>query len=329
MANTIPGLGTWRRDPDVEAGDLAAGPPDDPSTTERAARAAANARYQAFVSSPPTDEQCKAYGAPGHDFDQCVGVRVEDPVLFQPEGHDVDAVDPRDVRQGALGDCYFLASLAALAGTPRGRSLISSAIVENKNDRGESVGWTVTLHRPESHLFGPKTFCDEHVSVAGMYVVGHAEARHGNNGDEVWVALFEKAYAQYAGSYDAIGHGGDPAAAMQVLTGRDATSVSLGWPARLFRSYGVDELQRDLASGKMIVLSTVAGVGPIPGYRATASGDAHPLIGSHAYYVRGVAQHNGKPYVMLGNPWANADPQAVPFDQLSRWFSKVSIGAVP
>jgi hypothetical protein len=334
MANTIPGLGTWRREPDIQAGDTTAGPPDDPGTTERAARAAANARYQAFVASPPTDEQCRAYGAPGHTYDQCVRAPISDPILFETEGTDVNAVDPNDVRQRGLGDCYFLASLAALASTPRGQSLIRGAIVENKNDRGEVVSWTVTLHRPESHLFGPTTFRDEHVLVAGMYVVGHAEARPGNYGDEVWAPLFEKAYAQYAGSYEKIGRGGDPAKAMAILTGRAATSVSLGWPERLFRSYGADELQRDLAGGKMIVLNTRPGIGRSPGSRATraerqVSSDAHGLIGRHAYFVQGVEQQNGKPCVRLGNPWADTNPELVPCDELARWFSRVTIGAVP
>jgi hypothetical protein len=334
MANTIPGIGTWRRDSDVQAGDASTGPPDDPSTTERAARAAANARYQAFVASPPTDEQCRAYGAPGHDFDQCVRDPIKDPVLFLREGHEVNAVDPNDVQQRGLGDCYFLASLAALASTPRGQSLINSAIVENKNVRGEVVSWTVTLHRRESHLFGPTTFRDEHISVAGMYVIGHAEARRGTYGDEVWAPLFEKAYAQFMGGYDKIGRGGDPAAAMAVLTGREATSVSLGWPERLFRSYGADELERDLASGKMVTLTTRAGIGPTPGSRATraerqASNDAHGLVGGHVYYAQGIEPQNGKPCVKLGNPWADSSPVFVPCDELARWFTKVSIGAVP
>jgi Calpain family cysteine protease len=334
VANTIQGIQAWRRDPDPEGGDTIAGPPDDPSAAARAARAAANDRYQAFVSSGPTDKECDDVSAPGHDYDQCVRAPISNPVLFEMQKADANAVDPKDVQQRGLGDCYFLASLAALASTPGGRALIGGAIVENKNDQGEVVSWTVTLHQPDKHLFGPTTFRDVHVQVSGLYVVGHAAPRVGDDGNEVWAPVFEKAYAQYAGGYEKIGHGGDPAKAMAILTGREATSVSLGWPERLFRSYGADELQRDLASGKMVVLNARAGVGRSPASSAIraerqSTVDAHGLVGGHAYFVEGLEQRDGKQFVKLGNPWAASQPDPIPCDELTRWFARVSIGGVP
>ncbi len=341
MTESIQSIRTWRRDPDPDGQDAAGGPPDDASTVARAARAVANARYQVFVSretsseaSGPSPDSCHDFQASSHDYDQCVDGPVPNPVLFQRQGTDADAVDSKDVMQGRLGDCHILAPLAALASTPRGRALIRSAVVENRNDQGKVESWTVTLHQPESHLFGRTTFRDVHITVGGLYVVGHARARGENGLNEIWPLVVEKAIAQHAGGYNQIGHGGLPTAAMALLTGCGATYVSLAWPNRWIRSYGAGELQADLANGKLVVLSTLSGIGGSTSADATpaqrqASVDAHGLLGGHAYFAMGVEQHDGKLFVKLGNPWADEEPGLVPCDELTRWFSGVAIGSVP
>ena len=124
MVESIQGAGGWRPEVDFENGDPAAGPPEDATSRARAVRAAADARYQAFIASGPPANPCLDFAAPGHDYDRCVRVPVPNAVLFQREGADADAVDPRDVQQGGLGDCHFLAPLAALASTPEGRAAL-------------------------------------------------------------------------------------------------------------------------------------------------------------------------------------------------------------
>ncbi len=207
-------------------------------------------------------------------------------------------------------------------------------VVENKNVRGEVVSWTVTLHEPERHAFGSTTFRDVPITVDGPYVVGHARVRTDGRTSEVWPAVFEKAYAQYAGGYNKIGRGGVPADVMPILTGREATYVSLGWPNRWFGGYGANELKGDLANGKMVVLSTKTGIGGSRDADATpaehqASLDAHRLVGDHAYFVTGTEQVDGKLFLKLGNPWGDTQPEPVPFDELTKWFSGVSVGSVP
>jgi hypothetical protein len=329
---------TWRRDSDLEEGDGVAGPPEDASFTARAGRAAADARYQAFVSagaeSDPDTIACHNYAAPHHDYDHCVRDSVPDAVLFQKEDADADAVDSRDVQQGGLGDCHFLAPLAALASTARGRALIRSAIVENKNDQGDVASWTVTLHKPETHLFARTTFRAVQITVGEPYVIGHARVRAGGGHNEIWPLVIEKAYAQYAGGYNNIGRGGVPSVAMAVLTGREAMHVSFDWPNRWFQRYGAGELQTDLANGKMVILCTRAGIGRPLGPNATpaqrqANLAAHGLLQGHAYFAAGVEQHDGRLFLKLGNPWGVAEPGLVPCDELAQWFSGVAVGSVP
>ncbi len=315
MVESIQGASRWRPELDFDNGDPAAGPPDDATSRARAVRAAADAPYQAFVSSGLPADACRDFGASDHDYDACVRDAVPNAMLFQKEGADADAVDPRDVRQGGLGDCHFLAPLAALAGTPEGRAALRAAVVENRNHKGDVVSWTVMLHAPETHWFGKTTFRDVPITVSAPFAVGHARVRPGSS--EVWPLVFEKAYAQYAGGYNRIGRGGVPGVAMALLTGREATSVSLDWPHRWLRPYGADELRTDLAKGKMVVLSSRAEIAGSPG-----------LIGGHAYFAMGIEEHDGRSFVRLGNPWGDSQPEPIPAEELSTWFSDVTVGSL-
>lgn len=329
---------TWPQNPEVNGQDAIAGPRDDPSSTARAARALAADRYQTFASSGSTaaaaTDSCDDFGAPDHDYDRCVRENVQNPVLFKWQGADADPIDSMDVQQGGLNDCHYLAVLAAMAATPRGRAFIRSSVVESTNERGDVVSWTVTLHRREELLRLSATFRDVKVTVRAPFVIGHARARPAGGGPEVWPLVIEKACAQYAGGYNRIGHGGQPAEAMALLTGRQPTYTSFGWLARLFKSYGANDLQNDLANGKLVVLGANASIGGPVGPRSTpaqrkANADAHGLVGQHAYFATGVEQHDGRMFVRLGNPWGDTQPGLVPCDELPKWFSGVTVGSVP
>ena len=206
-------------------------------------------------------------------------------------------------------------------------------MVENKNDKGDVISWTVTMHERERHLLRTTTFREVHVTVGGPYVVGHSRVRPESDRNEIWPLIWEKAYAQYLGGYNRIGHGGDPTAAMSLLTGREASYVSFAPPNRWFRSYGASEMQANLANGKIVVLLSKAGIasqtGSDPSTARHPDLGAYGLLAAHAYFVRAVEQLDGKPFVRLGNPWGAVEPEPVPFDRLATVFSGVAIGALP
>jgi hypothetical protein len=324
--------------PEIDVHDKSAGPPRDPSSAARAMRAQAANRYQTFVSSGSTAgaalDPCHDFGAPHHDYDQCVSAHVDNPVLFKWQGADAEPIDSKDVQQGGLGDCHYLAVLAAMAATPQGRAYLNRSLVENKNDVGNVVSWTVTLHERDKLHFLSARFHDVQVTVREPFAIGHARVRPGGGPTEVWPLVIEKACAQYAGGYNRIGHGGAPAEAMAVLTGRAPTYTSFSWPARCFKSYGAVDLQRDLASGKLVVLTTNAGIGAPLGPDSTpaqrrANADAHGLLEGHAYFATGIEEHDGTSFVRLGNPWGDVQPDLVPCDELRKWFSGVTVGTIP
>jgi len=334
MAGSIQGIRTWPQGANFDDRAAITGPPVNARSAALAVRAAADAKPRPDGSADNPDP-CVRFEAPNHDYDRCVRASVQNTALFQKQdASDADAVDSQDVLQGSIGDCYIMAPLAALASTSRGRAFIRNEIVENKNDNGDVASWTVTLHRPESHLFGETTFCEVHVTVGGPFVEGHAQVRPGSSQNEVWPIVMEKAFAQYAGGYNNIGRGGAPVDAMAVLTGREASYVSFDWPNRWFRSYGANEIQTDLANGKMLILSTRADIDQEAQREASlaapqTNAGAHGLVAGHAYFVKGVEQHDGKLYVKLGNPWGNADTDLIACDELTTWFSGISLGSVP
>jgi hypothetical protein len=298
------------------------------ATTERADRAAAFERYEALVSSGCGDTSTTA---------GCIADQVPHPVLFTREGTDADAVDLHDVRQDGLGDCFLMAPLAGLARTPEGRALIKSAVAENKNDKGDVVSYSVTLHRPDRHS-SPTAFRDVTVTVTGPFVCGHATPRTDGNLSEVWPLVIEKAYAQCFG-FDA--RGGSVADAMEVLTGREATRVrldfsthlGLGFLTRWLPGYPPDRLSNDLAAKKIVVLETNESIGGYDGPLATqaqrtAHIEAHKLFGQHAYVVTGTEEVNGRLCLILHNPWNERQPDPVPYDELGEWFASVNIASV-
>nr|QBH22547.1 calpain family cysteine protease [Philasterides dicentrarchi] len=114
-------------------------------------------------------------------------------------------IEPNDIKQGLLGDCYFLCALSAMAEQP---NLIRRLFQDQeKNDQGVYSIWL--------NIFGEwqNIVIDDYVPFKGN---GPAFSRA--NGPELWVILLEKAYAKAYGSYEII-EGGNPAVALRDLTG--------------------------------------------------------------------------------------------------------------
>jgi hypothetical protein len=287
--------------------------PSGPPTTDRARQAAA--RYDAFASGgDQTSPHCASTNDPAHDYDACGSAAVDSPRLFARQNGDPSEIDMHDVQQASVGDCYFMATLSALAQSSEGRALIRGAITENRNDRGDVVTYTVTLHKPEKHWLGlgRTTFTEVHVTVEPLFANGHAAARPAGKSNEVWPIVMEKAYAQFSGGYNAIAHGGLPSDAMQVLTGREARHTELGW----LHSYPARDLQSDLAAGNLVVLGTRSDV------------QGYGLLGGHSYVATGTYEQGGRLYTTLHNPWDSSEPQAVPVDEIGLLFHAVNVGSV-
>jgi hypothetical protein len=296
-----------------------------PGTGEAVSRGAAGAVPKLPLAQRIHDrltDDCKAYDNPEHDFDACVvdwnaGGIVSFPAptqLHLQEPNDAHVIDVKDVRQRKVGDCAFMASLAAAAGTDAGRDALLYGVQENKNDLGEVVSYSVRLYEVHWHVDGPKTFQEKWVPVSAYqpYVVGHAEAPTDGARLETWPLVMEQAFAKHCGGYNAIAKGLRVRDAMEMLTGKEVRHADAD-------AVGATTFSDALAQQSLVVLST----------KSALPADGSKLVPGHAYVVTGrFVGADGEAMLTLHNPWNHDEPEQVPESQLSRWFECVDIGSV-
>ncbi len=194
-----------------------------------------------------------------------------------------------DVEQGAIEDCWLLASLAEVA--DRDPLVIQNMFVSD----GTTVvnGSTVELYSVQ--LFSNTGIAfdvevDTELPYAGDYF-DHLENDMGTQA--LWVALAEKAYAEAntlglvtvttggggQDSYDCMNNG-DPTWALHAITGKTATDSSLN----------PTTIASDWDAGCLIVLCTP---------NSPVSSD---IVGNHCYAVVGYNASSSQPFEIF-NPW--------------------------
>jgi len=123
-----------------------------------------------------------------------------------------DEVRPQDVHQGSLGDCWLMAALSCLSDHPQKlKSLFSSRHI---TEDGKYEVYLYDLEKDEWATVVVDEFLPCNIKYGQPRPV-FAEPL----GEEIWVALLEKAFAKFCGSYGSLS-GGGVAYAFQVLTGK-------------------------------------------------------------------------------------------------------------
>ena len=103
----------------------------------------------------------------------------------------VDDVSPNDIKQGALGDCYFLSSLSVIA--EKGERIKKIFQTDQVNEQGV---YAVNLTKNGVPI---TVVLDDHIVCKEAFPVFSQAA-----GNELWVLLLEKAWAKIHGSFDRI-----------------------------------------------------------------------------------------------------------------------------
>jgi Ca2+-binding RTX toxin-like protein len=172
-----------------------------------------------------------------------------------------------DVTQNQVGDCYFLATLGAVAKAKPG--FLERHVV----DLGDGT-YAVRFHG----LFG-----DEFVRVDGDLPGGNADGtHHAGLGAEnsIWVAIMEKAFAFFRkneGTYASI-EGGTSGEAF------DALGISNDFSLLGFNRDGLmNRFRDDLAAGRAVTIST----------HLTSGSDGSPIFPKHVYVLDRVNVTNG------------------------------------
>lgn len=214
-------------------------------------------------------------------------VVFDDASYLADEGFRVEAsVAPmawQDMRQGQIGDCWFLTSAQAVCKANPGfmpqhirqnpNGTVTVTFYHRSDDDRSPCPITVTPDLPvrNGRLFGACGHVDDPAYA------------------ELWPAYYEKAFAQSRGAYEDI-DGGRGYDALPTITGRPNVSLDVSSP-NLF-----SEIDYRLRNGWAIVVSTIG--------RSDSDKMLNGrLICKHEYFVKGVDPQSGR--ICLGNPWGD------------------------
>lgn len=186
-----------------------------------------------------------------------------------------DGPQYNDILQGNLGDCYFLAALAGIAQSDPG--LVLQAVTA----LGDGT-YAVRLYSGSSERYYR---LDAQLPASGGLPAFAGLTR---NGGELWVALIEKAFAQFrsgSNSYASI-EGGWMDEGYAALLGASTTSIQ---SASLSANALAQRMANELAAGRAVTAGSLY--------------NSRPIIGQHAYQVHSVSQSGSTWNVTVYNPW--------------------------
>jgi calpain-15 len=215
-----------------------------------------------------------------------------------------DSIEPNDIKQGSLGDCYFLSTLASIAeNSDRIRKLFVSDQVNEYGLYGIKVcdvgEWKTVLI---DDLIPCLPDTKEPVFTRG-------------NGSEIWVLLLEKAWAKIYGGYARIESG---------LT-RECLHDLTGGPTKFYQTGNpnVNEtIWTEIYQGEQKNFIMTAGAGDF--FEGADLLDSCGLVGSHAYSllsVHDVVDKEGVEHklVKLRNPWGQSEWNGDWSDNSTKW----------
>lgn len=222
--------------------------------------------------------------------------KVKGGILF------VDGPSATDIRQGDIGDCYFVAALSAVADA--NPEFIKDMITDN----GQGV-YTVRFFKNGKPIY-VKVDGDLPQTESGRLIYGRSTQKN-----ELWVSLVEKAYAKLKGSYQKIGHGGYTQNVLSALTGKEATSYK----------------HKYKSTGKLwsILSNAVRKNWPITvethGNSKKKIYNKNNLVGWHVYTVIDVVEEQGKRYVVVRNPHGKREWNGDGADKVNDGIFKIPI----
>lgn len=231
-------------------------------------------------------------------------------------------LDPNRVAQGYIGDCYLMSAIAAVARA--NPDAIRKLIKPVDKDKYE-----VSLYEHRWLLADPvhtevvDTTVPEGADGKPLYGSGQLTIKGDLEADRpLWPLIIEKAYAQWKGGYNKIGHGGYASEALEALTGHEASEKKTS-------DYSPEQIgqmvEKDIKAGKALEAST----GNMPpditplGTKGNA-GEHEGMVGrnkvvfNHAYSIENVETPVGT--IDLQNPWGHDHIEDMSLGQFKHCF---------
>lgn len=252
------------------------------------------------------------------------------------------SIDPHDLAQGSVGDCWLIAAFACAAEHP---GLIQRVFVTKRATA--SGKYRIRLYDWQQKRFVTLTI-DDYLPTKGGTTALFAQPQ----GREIWVALLEKAFAKFCGSYGAL-DGGSTAWGLNALTGDPAFELRKGddgsWSRidivaqpdeankRKIALYGKNPPETYTSDELFFIIRKYAQQGALMGASFGSYGggggeglngeDMGPqgLVSGHAYSVldakRFHTKEDGQPLclVQFRNPWGKGEWEGAWSDKSEEW----------
>jgi hypothetical protein len=216
-----------------------------------------------------------------------------------------------DESQGYLGDCYLIASLGSIA--DNSKAAIKNMLINN----GDGT-WTVRFYykRVADYVTVNRELASEQVGADNALVYDAKGSLCSSTSNVLWIALVEKAYAQWNETGK---------------TGRSDTSnayaaIEGGWPYDVYRQVlGCTTVCTftPSTSGAQTTLITALNKHRIANVCTNPNVDSSTkLVGNHVYNVLSYNSKTGK--FTLYNPWGSDQPTALTWAQLRANMSTIT-----
>jgi len=236
-------------------------------------------------------------------------------------------IEPKDVCQGQVGNCWLIAAMACLAEHPGAIRRVFRT--RERTDRGL---YQIQLFDGHTREYETITIDDRIPCVYGTKTPAFTKP----NGNELWSVLLEKAFAKFCGSYESL-DGGQTAWAWQAMTGDPVHSLlktgdkwkrlDLTYPVKpdhrrhvkfsvIDESHSSDELfvlMRFMRKRKAVLGASIISA------KGEVKMEDVGLVCGHAYSILKVKEVTGMKFVQLRNPWGSFEWKGAWSDHSMLW----------
>lgn len=227
-----------------------------------------------------------------------------------------DGAQYTDVKQGQIGDCFFIAALAAVAANRK--SFLRQALVAYD----EEVGVYGVMFCEEMHFV--YEIVDDLFAVDEYKRLKFAKSANAKN--EFWVSIIEKAYFKHVTCLEMCDGGWGPEAVFSLVDGvagvYPVTDKEFRDPSRLWAT-----VNSGLENGEIMTTSFTkpskgkyAHLGDGEDGQCGETGIGLGLVEHHAYSTVRSGEVDGNQLICFRNPWASKDEWKGPWsDESEGW----------
>ena len=227
-----------------------------------------------------------------HDDDKLLS--YTEPVRAEEynSGKFMASVDSDDIKQGVLGDCYFLASLAVLSHDPIIIERIFHKPILSKNG----------VYCVNFKIFNKlipivvDSFLPNYVEPGYVPQLKFSKPRKNNS--SWWFSIIEKAFAKLNGSFSNI-EGGNPAKTMYLFVDGLAQNIFLDepeWKEKIANGQLFEMMYRINNEGSFLCASS-----------EKSNCESKGIVYDHAYSILRVVKVQGFKLLQMKNPWAEKE----------------------